>query len=127
MTCLRDYVGQHFWVGSSRNWHYLTSKRAWYLSPVQVSGDKCIISFITDPSEAFQTRFRHVVHEWHYELLISSSLSTASSALKIKNIIEICESVPLEWANCLRWKYQRVFPCVLRKFGSNLCWIFGYG
>jgi hypothetical protein len=26
MTCLRDYVGQCLWVGSSRNWYHLTRK-----------------------------------------------------------------------------------------------------
>ena len=85
----------------------------------------CILSFITDPSESFRIRFRHVAHEWRYELLISSSLSSVSGALKIKNFIENCKFVPLDYANCLRWKYQRVFPCVLKIFGSNLWWIIG--
>jgi hypothetical protein len=51
----------------------------------------CILSFITDPSEAIRIRFRHIVREWRYELLISSSLRSVDGALEIQIIIELSE------------------------------------
>ena len=109
MTFLREYVGQCLCVGSSRKWQYLTRQRAWYFSHVQVSADKCILSFIADPSWTIRTRFRHVFHEWRYEFLISISLNSVNGVLKKIDILEISESVNLRWGTCWKWRYRWVF------------------
>jgi hypothetical protein len=51
----------------------------------------CILSVLTDPSEAIRFGFRHILHEWRYELFISSSLRSVDGALGIKIIIELSE------------------------------------
>ena len=56
----------------------------------------CIFYFIAGPFEAIRIRFRHVIHEWRYELLVSISLSSANGALKIENIMMLTESVTVQ-------------------------------